>query len=230
MVESIVKQGDALPAPPPPLPPEETPPPIQYTPAEARRRQSATNASTVNVAKPPRITIPDKRCELELRRESTPPRDKKTTKDTMSSGESAQVGRGSFPRREGMTKNCVPGKYIVLVTPTLAQVSTLVQALEVPQAPRMEFRVICPLYEWNQERDAEEMRRLRKFPQVKVTAIICFATGRSLPAFGSLSSDGAVSLAVLLTPSSGYLLHDTGRTAETQVYPYLTMDYPTKAL
>lgn len=63
------------------------------------------------------------------------------------------------------------GGYIVLVTPTLAQVSTLVEAFEAPQVPTMGFVVVCPLYDWNQERDQEEIRRLRAFPQVRFTGI-----------------------------------------------------------
>lgn len=59
------------------------------------------------------------------------------------------------------------GGYVVLLTPTLAQVSTLVEALEAPQVPSMGFVVVCPLYVWNQERDEEEIRRLRTFPQVR---------------------------------------------------------------
>ncbi|CAM9505092.1 unnamed protein product, partial [Ectocarpus fasciculatus] len=60
------------------------------------------------------------------------------------------------------------GGYIVLVTPTLAQVSTLVEAFEAPQVPTMGFVVVCPLYDWNQERDQEEILRLRTFPQVRL--------------------------------------------------------------
>lgn len=58
------------------------------------------------------------------------------------------------------------GGYVVLLTPTLEQVSLLVAALEAPQVPKMGFVVVCPLYEWNQERDEEELRRLREFTQV----------------------------------------------------------------
>lgn len=63
------------------------------------------------------------------------------------------------------------GGYIVLVTPTLALVSTLMEALEAPQVPTMGFVVVCPLYEWNQEQDDEEIRRLRTFPQVGRTSM-----------------------------------------------------------
>lgn len=56
--------------------------------------------------------------------------------------------------------------YVVLVTPTLEQVSLLVAALEAPQVPTMGLVVVCPLYDWNQERDEEEIRRLREFTQV----------------------------------------------------------------
>ena len=59
------------------------------------------------------------------------------------------------------------GGYVVLVTPTLEQVSLLVAALEAPQVPKMGFVVVCPLYDWNQERDEEEIRRLREFSQVR---------------------------------------------------------------
>lgn len=58
------------------------------------------------------------------------------------------------------------GGYVVLLTPTLEQVSLLVAALEAPQVPKMGFVVVCPLYDWNQERDEEEIRRLREFTQV----------------------------------------------------------------
>ncbi len=56
--------------------------------------------------------------------------------------------------------------YVVLLTPTLAQIATLVEALEAPQLPTMGFVVVCPMYDWNQEQDEGEIRRLRKFPQV----------------------------------------------------------------
>lgn len=58
------------------------------------------------------------------------------------------------------------GGCVVLLTPTLEQVSLLVAALEAPQVPTMGFVVVCPLYTWNQERDEEEIRRLREFTQV----------------------------------------------------------------
>lgn len=56
--------------------------------------------------------------------------------------------------------------YVVLLTPTLEQVSLLVAALEAPQVPKMGVVVVCPLYDWNQERDEEEIRRLRELSQV----------------------------------------------------------------
>lgn len=56
--------------------------------------------------------------------------------------------------------------YVVLVTPTLSQVSALVEALQAPQVRRTGIVVVCPLYDWNQEQDVNEMRRLRRFPQV----------------------------------------------------------------
>lgn len=71
------------------------------------------------------------------------------------------------PRGDKRVVSATKAGFIVLVTPTLAQVSTLVEALEAPQVPGMGLTVVCPLYEWNQERDEEEIRRLRAFPQVK---------------------------------------------------------------
>eukprot|EP00903_Cladosiphon_okamuranus_P017959 g16523.t1 len=59
-------------------------------------------------------------------------------------------------------------EYVVLLTPTLEQVSLLVAALEAPQVPKMGVVVVCPLYDWNQERDEEEIRRLREFSQVRL--------------------------------------------------------------
>lgn len=77
-------------------------------------------------------------------------------------GTALSVGR-SMSQGGGWT---AADDYVVLVTSTLAQVSTLVEALEAPQIPPMGVVVVCPLYEWNQEQDREEMRRLRTFHQV----------------------------------------------------------------
>lgn len=86
---------------------------------------------------------------------------------TSDTGSSPRAMAGQRERRQGRTSNGKPEEgYIVLVTPTLAQVSKLVQTLEAPQVPVMGVVVVCPLYEWNQERDLEELRRLRTFPQV----------------------------------------------------------------
>lgn len=72
-------------------------------------------------------------------------------------GDSYGGGGGGLDEAEG---------YVVLLTPTLAQIATLVEALEAPQLPTMGFVVVCPMYDWNQEQDEVEIRRLRKFPQV----------------------------------------------------------------
>ena len=72
-------------------------------------------------------------------------------------GEDGGGGEGGRDETEG---------YVVLLTPTLAQIATLVEALEAPQLPKVGFVVVCPMYDWNQEQDEGEIRRLRKFPQV----------------------------------------------------------------
>lgn len=80
-----------------------------------------------------------------------------------SSGDAGSRVVGSRTKGRGSDED---GGYVVLLTPTLEQVSLLVAALEAPQVPTMGFVVVCPLYDWNQERDEEEIRRLREFTQV----------------------------------------------------------------
>lgn len=94
-------------------------------------------------------------------------------------GDSRYGGGASIPSKMSIGNKRSPysggggcgGGYIVLVTPTLAQVSTLVEAFEAPQVPTMGFVVVCPLYDWNQERDQEEILRLRTFPQVRFAGV-----------------------------------------------------------
>ncbi|CAM9568449.1 unnamed protein product, partial [Ectocarpus sp. 12 AP-2014] len=93
------------------------------------------------------------------------------------------------------------GGYMVLVTPTLAQVSTLVEAFEAPQVPTMGFVVVCPLYDWNQERDQEEIRRLRAFPQVRL--VIGAASRASLWEAGASSARMVVVRAGKSFPEQG---------------------------
>eukprot|EP00752_Nemacystus_decipiens_P006321 g5698.t1 len=89
-----------------------------------------------------------------------------------SNREGAGVGR--VQPRSGATGNrggdggAEDEEYVVLLTPTLEQVSLLVAALEAPQVPKMGFVVVCPLYDWNQERDEDEIRTLREFSQVRL--------------------------------------------------------------
>ncbi|CAM9647012.1 unnamed protein product [Ectocarpus sp. 4 AP-2014] len=93
------------------------------------------------------------------------------------------------------------GGYMVLVTPTLAQVSTLVEAFEAPQVPTMGFVVVCPLYDWNQERDQEDIRRLRAFPQVRL--VIGTASRASLREAGASSARMVVVRAGKSFPEQG---------------------------
>ncbi|CAB1121185.1 unnamed protein product [Ectocarpus sp. CCAP 1310/34] len=93
------------------------------------------------------------------------------------------------------------GGYMVLVTPTLAQVSMLVEAFEAPQVPKMGFVVVCPLYDWNQERDQEEIRRLRAFPQVRL--VIGGASRASLKEAGASSARMVVVRAGKSFPEQG---------------------------
>ncbi|CAM9455333.1 unnamed protein product [Ectocarpus sp. 12 AP-2014] len=93
------------------------------------------------------------------------------------------------------------GGYMVLVTPTLAQVSTLVEAFEAPQVPTIGFVVVCPLYDWNQERDQEEIRRLRAFPQVRL--VIGAASRASLREAGASSARMVVVRAGKSFPEQG---------------------------
>ncbi|CBN74862.1 cation chanel protein, possibly calcium-activated BK potassium channel, alpha subunit [Ectocarpus siliculosus] len=108
--------------------------------------------------------------------------------DGASSPSKMAIGNKRSPNNAG------GGGYIVLVTPTLAQVSTLVEAFEAPQVPTMGFVVVCPLYDWNQERDQEEIRRLREFPQVRL--VIGAASRASLREAGASSARMVVVTAV----------------------------------
>lgn len=99
-------------------------------------------------------------------------------------GESTRGGGGSSTSGAGGEEGHDLGEYIVLVTPTLADVSTLVEALEAPQVLGMECRVVCPLYEWNQEQDEEEMCRLRTFPQVWRVLVTIGVEATSAPSCG----------------------------------------------
>lgn len=82
------------------------------------------------------------------------------------------AGAGALQKAGASAGGAERGGYIVLVSPTLAQVSTLVDALEAPQVPGMGIVVVCPLHEWNQERDVEEIRRLRAFPHVGALLLV----------------------------------------------------------
>lgn len=59
--------------------------------------------------------------------------------------------------------------HIVLVTPSLSDVSTWVEALKTSQVPDMGFVVVCPMHSWRRRRDEEDMLRLQKLPRVTST-------------------------------------------------------------
>lgn len=60
--------------------------------------------------------------------------------------------------------------HIVLVTPSLSDVSTWVEALKTSQVPDMGFVVVCPMHSWRRRRDEEDMLRLQKLPRVTSAA------------------------------------------------------------
>ncbi|CAM9360166.1 unnamed protein product, partial [Choristocarpus tenellus] len=58
--------------------------------------------------------------------------------------------------------------HIVLVTPTLLEVATLVGVLSTPHAPKARVVIVCPMHRWNRARDEAEAYKLRQFPQVQL--------------------------------------------------------------
>lgn len=79
-------------------------------------------------------------------------------------GRATRIGNGTGDDRWGGQGRAED--HIVLVTPSLCDVSTLVEALQAPQVPHMGFVVVCPMHAWRRHRDEEEMVKLQRFPEV----------------------------------------------------------------
>jgi hypothetical protein len=68
----------------------------------------------------------------------------------------------SVMRALSVSAAAISAPHIVVITPTLADICTLIEVLTAPQATQRSVVIMCPMHSWNQEQDDLEVRKMQK--------------------------------------------------------------------